>query len=141
MKVYKSKVDKIMVVLLSIPFLILALSVASEINRPELTPNFWVAVFSFLFTLVLYIFICNIRYIIDGENLIVKISFIKQVISIKEIATIEKSSSLLSSPALSFDRIRIADTMDVMMALISPKDLDAFCRDLKEVNPAIKIMF
>ena len=59
-------------------------------------------------------------------------------IEILKIRKIEKTNSILSSPALSLDRIAIFyNKYDEVY--ISPKDRDNFIKDLLEINPTIEI--
>ena len=60
-------------------------------------------------------------------------------IDISKITKIEKTNSILSSPALSLDRIRIRyNKYDEV--LISPKVKKEFVDELLKVNPTIEII-
>lgn len=80
-----------------------------------------------------------IRYTIDGQNLTIKTGPFKSSIDIKEIKSIEPSSSILSSPAGSMKRICISyGKYDEV--LISPSNQDDFIQELLEINPDIKLI-
>lgn len=78
------------------------------------------------------------RYIIDENQLTVKSMWIvNNKIDISKIRKVEKSSSVLSSPALSLDRILIRfNKFDEVY--ISPSEKQSFVKDLLEVNPDIE---
>ncbi len=77
------------------------------------------------------------RYIINGSQLTVKSMWIvNHKIEISTIKKIEKTNSVLSSPALSLDRIAIYyNKFDEV--LISPKEAGDFIMELMKVNPDI----
>ena len=78
------------------------------------------------------------RYIIEENQLIVKCMFIvNNKIDISKIKKIEKTNSILSSPALSLDRIAIKfNKYDEVY--ISPKEKQSFVNDLLKINPEIE---
>lgn len=78
------------------------------------------------------------RYIINENQLIVKSMWIvNDKIDISKIRKIEKSNSVLSSPALSLDRILIRfNKFDEVY--LSPSEKQSFVKDLLEVNPDIE---
>jgi hypothetical protein len=79
------------------------------------------------------------QYIITKDELIVKLAFITNAkIQIKDINKIEKSTSLVSAPALSSDRLLIRyKTSDEL--LISPKEKQEFINALMAINPNIEL--
>ncbi|AWV98723.1 PH domain-containing protein [Arcticibacterium luteifluviistationis] len=78
-------------------------------------------------------------YRISETNLIIKSSFLVNIdIPITSIKSIIPSRSLLSSPALSLDRLEVSYGK-YGSVLISPKDRALFLADLKEINPEIKM--
>lgn len=93
--------------------------------------------------LLLWMFITysffNTTYIITETNLIISVKpFYKKEISIATIKRVEKSRSLMSSPAPSFDRLEIQfGKFD--SELVSPKDKKAFAETLQRLNPEIEI--
>lgn len=89
---------------------------------------------------LILIFSKTTRYIINENQLIVKSTWIvNERIDISKITKIEKSNSILSSPALSLDRLRIRyNKYDEV--LISPKEKKAFIDELLKVNPNIEIL-
>lgn len=89
---------------------------------------------------LILIFSKTTRYIINENQLTVKSTWIvNERIDISKITKIEKSNSVLSSPALSLDRLRIRyNKYDEV--LISPKEKKAFIDELLKVNPNIQIM-
>ncbi|HCQ13049.1 PH domain-containing protein [Flavobacterium sp.] len=79
------------------------------------------------------------QYIINENQLLVKSTWIvNERIDISKITKIEKSNSILSSPALSLDRLLVRyNKYDEI--LISPKEKEEFIDELLKVNPAIEI--
>ena len=76
-------------------------------------------------------------YTIDGNELYVKCGFIINTrIDIATITKIEPTNTMLSSPALSFDRIEVFyNKYDSV--IISPGDKAGFIAKLQQINPAI----
>jgi hypothetical protein len=78
------------------------------------------------------------KYIIDDKRLFVKAGFlVNQTIPIQEIKCIARTNSILSSPALSLDRIQLFYGKSGSV-IISPKDKNAFVNHLQQINPDIK---
>jgi hypothetical protein len=87
---------------------------------------------------VIHIFVTTYYVITDDNYLIVKSGLlINKKISIQDITSIKESNSILSSPALSFDRIEIKYKDGAI--LISPKEKENFIQELKTRNPSIAI--
>ena len=131
MKIYKSKIDW----WLGLPLLYpIFLSISSMIEGE------WIGYVGMITILLFIVFISkSTRYIIAENQLIVKCMFIvNDRIEISKIRKIEKTNSLLSSPALSLDRIAIRyNKFDEVY--ISPKEKQAFVDELLNVNPDIEI--
>lgn len=90
-----------------------------------------------VFACILHMFL-KTEYIIADKILKIKCGmFSYKPIAIADIKEISKTSSLLASPAPSFDRIEISygkfDTI-----IISPKDKSSFAKHLTNINPNIK---
>lgn len=92
---------------------------------------------------ILFVMACvlpffSISYIIDGNQLEVKYFYIiKETFPIDRIVLIEKSNSILSSPAASLDRIRLTFS-DGKTLVISPGNRKGFIDTLNTINPKIK---
>ncbi|QBZ97598.1 PH domain-containing protein [Flavobacterium sangjuense] len=131
MKIYKSKIDW----WLGLPLLYpIFLSVTSMIEGE------WIGYPVFIFFLLFIVFISkSTRYIIAENQLIVKSMFVvNDRIDISKIRKIEKTNSILSSPALSLDRIAIKfNKFDEVY--ISPKEKQNFLTDLLQINPNIEV--
>lgn len=132
MKIYKSKIDWWLGLLLVYP---IYLSVASLIKGQWL---YGLAGLAFVFGVVLFVSKTT-RYIIDENQLIVKsLWIVNYTIDISKIRKIEKSNSILSSPALSLDRIALYyNKYDEVY--ISPKEKQDFLNNLLEINPNIEV--
>lgn len=77
------------------------------------------------------------KYTISNGKLDIKCGFLyHRNLEISRIKSIAKTSSLLSAPAASLDRIEIKyDQRGIVV--ISPIDKEAFAKDLLTVNPSI----
>jgi hypothetical protein len=131
MKIFKSKIDWWFGLILVYPiFLSLKAMLEGE----------WIGLLG-LVGVVGFILILSktTQYIINENQLIVKSSWIvNERIDISKITKIEKSNSILSSPALSLDRLLVRyNKYDEV--LISPRDKTEFIDELLKINPAIEI--
>ena len=131
MKVYKSKIDW----WLGLPLLYpIFLSVSSMIEGK------WMGYIGISVIILLIFFISKTtRYIKNENQLIVKSMFIvNERIEINKIRKIEKTNSILSSPALSLDRIAVQyNKFDEVY--ISPKEKQLFVEELLKINPEIEV--
>lgn len=127
MKIYKSKIDWWLIILILILF---GYPIVDGILSKEY-------VLSLVFGLILIVFFFlskTIQYKIDGENLVIW----KTKIDIKTIRKIYKTNNPLSSPAMSLDRIAIVyNKFDEV--LLSPKERDEFINELLKINPNIEV--
>ena len=87
-----------------------------------------------VYGLILHMFF-NTTYTIDQKMLHIRCGFFRyKPINIMNMKKISKSSSIVSSPAASFDRIEITyDKFDEL--IISPKHKIRFSADLQKINP------
>ena len=130
MKIYKSKIDWWMSLVLVYPIF---RSIVSIIEGE------WIGYFGILICFLFIFFISkSTRYIIEENQLTIKCLFIvNNRIDISKIKKIEKTNSILSSPALSLDRIAIKfNKFDEVY--ISPKEKQSFVNNLLEINPEIE---
>lgn len=102
----------------------------------------WLGYLGMLVIILLVLFVSKTTsYIISENQLTVKsMGIVNDTIEIPKIRKVEKSNSLLSSPALSLDRLVVRfNTFDEVY--ISPKDKKAFVEDLLRINPDIEVKF
>lgn len=78
-------------------------------------------------------------YIIEGEKLIIKCGFLINIsIAIETLKKISETNNIMSSPALSLDRLEIFyNKFDTIM--ISPKDKTRFIEAIQKINPQVEI--
>lgn len=89
-----------------------------------------------LYVLILHMFFNTIYEIVGGE-LHIKCGFFRyQPISIQSMKKITKSSSIISSPAASFDRLAISYGKFEEI-IVSPKNKYEFAQNLQKINPDI----
>ena len=90
-----------------------------------------------LFAFIIHLFF-GTEYTIDNNILKIKFGFFKYTpIEINDIKEVSKTNTILSSPAASFDRIRIKYGRSKEI-VISPKDKKNFITELININPKIK---
>ncbi len=85
-----------------------------------------------------FFFECILRstyYVIEGETLVIRSSFITWRVPVRDIRAITPTRSALSSPALSLDRLRIDYGRRWIM--VSPDDRRRFIETLRTINPSI----
>ncbi len=123
-------------IIVYIPIVILAGVVILNI----ISGDYWGSVFCTVIVLiVLAPMILNTNYTIKGDgSLRVRCGFLINIlIDINTIRKIETTKSVLSSPALSLDRLEVFyNKYDSVM--ISPQNKDAFVAQLQNINPTIE---
>ena len=83
-------------------------------------------------------FIFSIIYIVDGQTLTVKCGFLqKKRFNITKIKKIQRTNSILSSPAASLDKIAIYFFDQRTPLIISPQKRTEFINHLQRINPNI----
>lgn len=132
MKVYKSKIDWWLGLFLVYPIFMSIKNI--------LEGNLYGLIGLSVVVGLILIFSKTTRYIIIENQLIVKSTWIvNERIGISKITKFEKSNSVLSSPALSLDRLSVRyDKYEEV--LISPKEKKAFIDELLKANPNIEIL-
>ena len=134
MEKYKSKIDLWLIIILTLVF---GGIVIFSIIKKE-----WIG---FIIAIIPTIFIWNMfrstYYIVTEEELIIRCGiFYKLVIKITDIRKISESNDLISSPALSIDRLEILyNRFDTI--LISPKKKYEFLQSIETLKPDIEINF
>lgn len=130
--VYRSGISKAIVILLAV-VIIIPLIVTIVLKA-------WlgVVILACVLAFVGHLFAMT-DYTITGNTLKVRSGIIINItIDIATISKIEPTNSILSSPALSFDRLEIFyNKYDSV--IISPKDKAGFIAKLKEINPEILV--
>lgn len=133
MEKFKSKIDLWFVILVSILFTLILIRLAYDQN--------WVG-FIFIIVVVSYVIysFSTTVYSIESDKLKIKCGyFFNFLIEIKDIKKISETFNIISSPALSFNRLEILyNKFDTL--LISPKDKIRFLEAVKRINPEIKIV-
>ena len=127
MKIYRSKVDWWLVVLILTVF-------GFPIVQGIQTKEYMLSVVFIMLLSLFYILAITLKYKIEGEYL----SIWRTKIDIKTIRKVYATRNPLSSPALSINRIAIVyNKFDEV--LISPKDRADFIEELLKVNPTIEV--
>jgi hypothetical protein len=132
--VHKSKVDSWLMITLGLSAAV-SLAAAGFVLYIEASPMTWgVAVFTVGIGAGLPVWLIrSTYYTIESEYLLVRCGPFKYNIRLAEISSISPSSSFLSSPALSLDRLRI-DYGQGKSLMISPYDKEQFLKDIRAVQ-------
>lgn len=69
-------------------------------------------------------------YIVDGENLILRSGPITKIIKIADITAVKPTKDVLSSPALSIDRLKIIYKQSKSGIMVSPKEKEQFILEI-----------
>ncbi|MFH6992368.1 PH domain-containing protein [Flavobacterium sp. FlaQc-48] len=132
MEKFKSKVDYWFIVLLVLLFGLILARLAYDQN--------WIG-FGFIFFVVAFIsyMFSTTFYTIEDQKVFIKCGMLFNLsIEIKNIKRISESYNIISSPALSFDRLEILyNKFDTI--LISPKDKERFIEAIEKINPQVEI--
>lgn len=99
--------------------------------------DYWALLLTIPFAILLIWIWFTTGYTVNDEQLIINGGPFKVKIPIQDIRKISQTKNLLSSLALSIDRLEISYGSDFSMALISPKDKHEFISSLKTINPQI----
>ncbi|WP_289665850.1 PH domain-containing protein [Flavobacterium panacagri] len=133
MEKFKSKIDLWLALLLIVIFGLALMQFAYDKN--------WIG-FSFIFCVSSFIvhMFATTFYTIERDKLRIKCGFLIDFsIEIKNVKKISETFNVLSSPALSLDRLEILygkyDTI-----LISPKDKKRFIAAIKRINSEVEIV-
>ena len=105
-------------------------------NNSSVRRIIFISLFTIPTALLLLVLFFNIKYTLTADTLLVKNGFSTQSISLKDITNITPTSSTLSAPALSLDRIKIR--YEGGSIVISPKDKDRFYHAIQERVPELK---
>ena len=135
-KTYPSKIG----LELLIPFFVIAPAVLLLVTSTS--NDRWIPLSILIMIILLGIYLSfTTHYTIDGKNLIVKSGFLfNKTIAISSIKKITETNSLLSAPAMSFDRLEISyGKFDDI--IISPKEKQVFIAHLLELHPAIQVQW
>ena len=132
MKKYPSKI--------SYGLLIFILAVLIGTTIPMIFKPVWTGLFIntavILFTLHLFL---NTYYVIEGEFLVVKSGMIfNKKIDINSVKSIKETKTIISAPALSFDRLEV-NWGQYTGVVISPRDKKKFVEHMTRINPLIDV--
>jgi hypothetical protein len=132
MEKFKSKIDIWFIVLLTLLFGLILWRLVYDKN--------WIG-FSFILFVVVFItyMYSTTYYVIQNKKVSIKCGiFYNLSIEIQNIKRISESFNIISSPALSFNRLEILyNKFDTI--LISPKDKKRFIEAIKNINPDIEL--
>ena len=86
-----------------------------------------------------FLMVLNAKTYVEVKNnvLIVVLGFSRKSINCDSITSLEKTHSPIASMALSFDRVKVSCGTECVY--VSVKDNDKLIRDLKDLNPGIKV--
>lgn len=132
--IYPSKIG--LELLLPILFILLSTGALMVTSKSWLGLLIILAVLAF----ILHLFL-NTNYTIEGHQLTVKSGFLyHSTIDIHTITKVSETNNLLSSPAISLDRLEIRYAAHNSV-IISPREKQAFLDHLLQINPKISIQY
>ncbi len=137
-KVYKSKKDQWLVWLTWFSNTVIIFSVIYLFFMEGITTYSLVYGISMILVVLFLYYILNLTYyVIKDSELFVRSFFFKWTIEINTIEKIFPTNNMLSSPALSLDRLMIiyGDGKEIM---ISPENKNEFLNDIATQNPDLK---
>jgi hypothetical protein len=132
-KTFKSKVDAL--VLIPVLVVLIGAEVYMIVN------NFIIGVIAIGLLTLFVIYVCvDTLYVVTGDDkLKIKSGFLyNREIYIKSIKKVRPTRDHKASPALSFDRLEISYNR-YGRVVVSPNNKTEFIKELKEVNPRIRI--
>lgn len=135
---FRSRIDWWLAALIFVPLGVAAWRGSAEVWHSP-TPGNWVAaiVVGLALTITVWLY-ATTAYDVESTALVVRAGPLRERIPIASIRSIERSRTLIASPALSLRRLEIAyGTYDI--AVVSPADQAGFIAALVERNPAIVV--
>jgi hypothetical protein len=140
---YNSKKDAWLIGIIAAAFLITLISLVLTFITPgALQQGGWVSV---VVVVVVWAFIGSLiwpmYYEITPSELVVRSGFLHWEITLSSIQQVRPSHNMLTSPALSLDRLRIEYSQNgkTRFMLISPKDKPGFLRDLAQNSEELEV--
>lgn len=133
MEKFKSKIDIWLVLFLSIVFGGIAIKLVFD--------GVWGVLIFILFVIAFIVHMFTTTfYIIKDEKLIIKCGFLINIsIPVVTIKKISETNNIMSSPALSLDRLEILyNKFDTVM--ISPKEKTKFIEAIQKINPEVEVI-
>ncbi len=137
-KVYKSKKDQWLVWITWFSNIVIIFSVVYLFFIEGITTYSLVYGISMILVVLFLYYLLNLTYyVIKDSELLVRSFFFKWTIEINTIEKIFPTNNMLSSPALSLDRLMIiyGDGKEIM---ISPENKNEFLNDIATQNPDLK---
>lgn len=133
MKVFKSKIDLWLLLIIYVPVTVAMVMGIVDKQWEMLAINICIiAVVTYLFT--------GAKYIINNNILYIKIGAIQvEKLDIHKIKKIEKTFNPLSAPALSLKRLKLSYGESFGYTLISPKEREQFINAILEINPCVEV--
>lgn len=107
---------------------------------PLIFPPKWIVLIINLLVLLFIVHIFSTTYyLVDGRFLIVRSGFIvNKKIDINSVKSIKETNSMISAPALSFDRLEV-NWGKFSGIVISPRDKHGFVAEMIRINPQIEV--
>lgn len=131
--VYKSKIDTWMIVVV-VSAIVISLYACAVVIFSSLSNMIWTLLFTLGLGVGLPIWILvSTRYTLDSKQLIIRSGPFNWSVPISEISNIAPTNSILSSPALSLDRLRI-DYGQGRKIMISPRDKEFFLQEIETLR-------
>lgn len=135
-RTYPSKVDGVtFLLMLALPVTFVLTSSGALAGQPHTLSAALRILFALAIAFMLWTLL-NTGYTLDARTLYVRSGPFRWTIALEQIHSVTATRDTRSGPALSFDRLRI-DYGSGRSMLISPRDKDAFLRDLEHRRSAL----
>ncbi len=136
---FRSKADISIIVIFIIGIVTLLISTISELlSDQSLFLKIFLTIVLSLGNLFFVSSLVNTRYIVTNQYLIIWFALLKRKIPLSEISQINNVGDLITSPALSLDRIEIIHHQTKKL-YVSPKNKIEFVNTLKSYNSNIMV--
>lgn len=138
-RIFRSKIDAwfVAVIVVAVTMIAASLTAAAYSSQDAVAGTGMIVASLALIALIGWMLVTT-RYTIDGRTLTIVSGPLRWRVPIDAITSVESTRSLLSSPALSIDRLRICYSGGKRV-MISPADKMRFIRalgmDIKDFNP------
>lgn len=131
---FRSKIDWWLLLIFIVITANIVIKIYEANHHYSLASNFQHLIIYSLVIFIIWLPIFNTYYVVENGTLVIKSLVFRWKININDITQIEPTHSLLSSPALSLDRLKIYYMKNGKIAtvMISPKNKEAFLQAINK---------
>jgi hypothetical protein len=135
---YPSRVDTwIAAILIGLALSVPAYAIAALLAADGTETMIFLSIAAFT-ALLLIGLVWPVRYTLEDDRLVIRFGLVRQRIAYADLEEVAPTRTLISGPALSLDRLAVRHRKG--STLISPKEKDAFLRDLAGRDPGLELV-